>query len=187
MLEIRYEKGKKDRSQLVPTRHWHLPVAGTILLALIVLANAGCGAGGDTAVLGRGHVVLARGRAGGTPWRLIASEEHQGLGLFLVGPSGRTYSGAVGFSASPTAGFWMEGDGPGTPMFYYGPAPLAATQVQLSAPGYAPILAPTRPIPLKDGLPRGRFFVVEPPGPPTVRWNVTLLDVAGHKVAFADF
>jgi hypothetical protein len=80
---------------------WRLPVAGTILLALIMFANAGCVAGGDTA--GGDTVVLARGHVEGKPWHLNASEEDQGLGLFLVGPSEKESSGAVGFSASPDA------------------------------------------------------------------------------------
>jgi hypothetical protein len=81
----------------------------------------------------------------------------------------------------------MEGAGPGGFAFFYGPAPAAAVTVRLNAPGYATILVRTRPIPSRAGLPHGRFFITQVPDPGDVIWNVTLLDAAGHKVAFADF
>jgi hypothetical protein len=109
------------------------------------------------------------------------------LGLYLDNPSGGNYSGAVGFDASPEAGFWISGAGPGDSIFYYRPAPAAAVTVRLQAAGHAPIQVPTRPIPSGAGLPRGRFFVTQPPGTANVNWKVTLLDAAGQHVAFADF
>ena len=137
---------------------------------------------------GRKRVVLERGHlAQNRPWQLAASEQGGKLGLYLENPSGGDYSDAVGFTGDPGAGFWMEGSGPGSSVFYYGPVPAAAVTVRLSAPGRAPIRVPARLIPARDGLPRGRFFIVDPPGPPSVSWNVTLLDSAGHEVPFADF
>lgn len=57
----------------------------------------------------------------------------------------------------------------------------------MSAAGYAPILLRASPLPSRPGLPRGRFFITQPPGPPGVDWRVTLLDASGHRVPFADF
>jgi hypothetical protein len=132
--------------------------------------------------------VLERGQlAQHRPWQLDASEHHGRLGLYLENPSGDTYSGAVGFAAGPSAGFWAEGLGPDGSDFHYGPAPAAAVTVRLSAPGYSPILVQTRPLPFRAGLPRGRFFIVQAPGQTGVGWSVTLLDAAGRKVAFANF
>jgi hypothetical protein len=95
--------------------------------------------------------------------------------------------GGVGFSAQPSAGFWAAGSGPGDSTFYYGPVPRSARYAVLTASGYAPVTVPTRPLPEKDGLPDGRFFIVEPPGPVSLTWNITLRDSAGHQVAFSDF
>ena len=81
----------------------------------------------------------------------------------------------------------MAGAGPGKSIFYYGPAPAATAKVELRAAGYPPLLTPAKPIPAGAGLPKGRFFIVEPPGPASVNWSVTLLDSAGHRVHFAAF
>jgi len=110
------------------------------------------------------------------------------LSLILDGASqSETYSGAVGFSARPSAGFWTSGLGPGNATFYYGPTPQSARYAVLTASGYAPVTVPTHPFPQGNGLPGGRFFIVEPPGPASVTWNITLKDSAGHQVAFSDF
>jgi hypothetical protein len=133
-------------------------------------------------------IVLERGHsAQNRPWQLRANEQGGQLGLYLDSPSGRGYSGAVGFSAGPAAGFWAEGLGPAGSNFYYGPVPASAVMVRLTAPGYAPVLVRTRPFPSHAGLPHGRFFIMQPPGPAYVNWNVAPLDASGHKVAFADF
>jgi hypothetical protein len=106
---------------------------------------------------------------------------HLGLGLYF--PSQKKMdSGAVGFCGGPGAGFWMDDSN-----FDYGPTPVSATHAVLTARGYTPVSVPTRPIPQKDGLPRGRFFIVNPPGKASVYWNVTLKDAAGHTVPFAEF
>jgi hypothetical protein len=171
-------------------RRRELPAAAVLALACL-LAAVGCA--GQPAPHSRENsqatrVVLERGHlAQNRPWQLAASEQGGELGLYLENPSGGDYSDAVGFAGGPGAGFWMEGSGPGSSVFYYGPVPAAAVTVRLSAPGRAPIRVPTRLIPARDGLPRGRFFIVDPPGPPSVNWNVTLLDSAGHEVPFADF
>ena len=143
--------------------------------------GAGCTGGGRTIVLERGYAAQRR------PWQLTASEHCGQMRLTLQSPSGHGYSGAQGFSAGPTAGFWMEGSGPGGSDFFYGPAPAAAVTVRLSALRQAPVLARTQPLPARAGLPRGRFFILQNPGQARANWNVTLLDVAGHKVAFTDF
>jgi hypothetical protein len=166
-----------------------LYAAGVAVLALVcLLVTTGCAAlTGEKAALTGEKIVLERGHsAQNRPWQLAANEQDGQLGLYLESPYGREYSGGVGFSAGPAAGFWMEGPGPDGD-FFYGPAPAAAVTVRLSAPGHAPILVRTRPLPSRAGLPRGRFFITQPPGPGNVNWNVTLLDAAGHKVAFADF
>ncbi len=153
-----------------------------MLLALAGMGLlAGCGGGGSV-VLERGSV----GRNG--PWQLVASEQDGGLSLTLDGASQSVlYSGGVGFSAEPSAGFWMSGLGPEGSTFYYGPAPQSARFAVLTASGYAPVIVPTRPLPAEGGLPEGRFFIVKPPGPDSLMWKVTLRDSAGHQVAFADF
>ncbi len=170
-----------------------------ILILVALLAAGGCASPhnhpdsqGKRVVLERGHtgkrVVLERGHTKqNQSWQLVASEQGHHLGLYLEEPSGTAYSGSIGFSAAPSAGFWMEGYGPGDSIFYYGPAPTSAVKVRLSAPGYAPILIPTKPIPTQDGLPHGRFFIVAPPSPAGVSWTVTLLNATDHRVAFADF
>jgi hypothetical protein len=158
-----------------------LLAAGAGTLTLVALLASGCTSGGGKVVLERGQTSQHQ------PWQLAASEQNGQLGLYLGNPAGTDYSGSIGFSAGPAAGFWMEGAGPGDSIFWYGPTPVKAVKVELRAPGYAPILLPTRPIPAQDGLPQGRFFIVAPPGPAGVNWKVTLLDAAGHKVPFADF
>jgi hypothetical protein len=97
------------------------------------------------------------------------------------------YSAGLGFCAGPAAGFWMEGLGPGNSTFYYGPAPASAAHAVLTARGYPPLIVPTRPLAREGGLPRGRFFVADPPGPPSVAWDVKLEDATGHEVPFANF
>ena len=144
-------------------------------------AGAGSGAAGPTAVLERGHL-------GRHPWQLAAWEQGGHLGLGLDGNSlKQQYSGGVGFCRGPAAGFWLLGSGPQGSDFYYGPAPGAATYAVLTARGRAPVIVPTRPIPHKDGLPGGRFFVIDAPGPLSVTWNVTLMNASGHAVPFASF
>jgi hypothetical protein len=64
---------------------------------------------------------------------------------------------------------------------------VSATRAVLTARGYAPVIVSTQPIPQKDGLPRGRFFIADPPGKASVYWNVTLKDATGHTVSFAEF
>lgn len=159
--------------------------------ALLFLATlAGCAAGGGVAESGGTAgttVVLQRGHLGRQAWQLVAWEQGGRLGVGLDGASQKTqYSGAVGFSASPSAGYWMAGLGPGNSDFYYGPAPGSAKYAVLTAPGHPAIVVPTRPIPHQDGLPSGRFFVAAP-RPAAAPWNVTLKDAAGHRVAFAAF
>lgn len=157
-----------------------LLTAGTGMLILVTLLASGCTSGGKV-ILERGHTSQHQS------WQLAGSEQNGQLGLYLDNPSGDDYSGGIGFSADPSAGFWMEGAGPGDTIFWYGPTPVQAVKVELGAPGYAPILIPTRPIPAKDGLPQGRFFILAPPGPASVNWHVTLLDAAGNRVPFTDF
>ena len=133
------------------------------------------------------RVVLERGRSSqNLPWQLAAAEHDGQVGLYLESPSGREYSGGVGWASGPAAALWADAAGPGGFDFYYGPAPTAAVAARLSAPGHASIFVRTRPLPSRAGLPGGRFFITQPPGPANVNWNVTLLDSAGHKVAFAN-
>lgn len=164
--------------------------AAALLAAAGLLTAAGCAAShcpDSPGKLGR-KVVLGHGRsAQGRPWLLAASEQGGQLGLFLESPTGHDYSGGIGFCSAPAAGYWLEGLGPHGSDFYYGPAPSAAMRVRLTAPGRAPILVPTRPLPNRAGLPHGRFWITQPPGAGTVGWNVTLLDAAGRKVPFAGF
>jgi hypothetical protein len=143
--------------------------------------NAGSGAAGPTVVVERGHL-------GRHPWQLVAWEQGGYLGLGLDGDSlKQQYSGGVGFCRGPAAGFWLLASGPQGSGFYYGPAPMSATYAVLTARSRAPVIVPTRPIPHKDGLPRGRFFVIDPPGPLSLVWNVTLKNASGYTVPFANF
>lgn len=143
--------------------------------------DGGAGAAGPTVVLERGHL-------GRQPWQLVAWEQGGHLGLGLDGDSlKRQYSGGVGFCPGPGAGFWLLASGPGGSDFYYGPAPASSRFAVLTARGRAPVIVPTRPITQKAGLPSGRFFVIDPPGPVSVVWNVTLKNAAGQTVHFAEF
>lgn len=170
---------------------------GAVMLAIFcLLAATGCaGDAGAKAVhpdaksaLTGEKIVLERGySAQNRPWQLTANKQDGQLGLYLESPSGRGYSGGVGFSAGPAAGFWAEGLGPAGSNFFYGPVPASAVRVRLTAPGYAPVVVRTRPFPVRAGLPHGRFFITQPPGSAYVNWNVTPLDASGHKVAFTDF
>ena len=164
-------------------------VGAAMLVIVCLLAATGCAAlAGAKAALTGEKIVLARGHsAQNRPWTLTANEQGGQLGLYLDSPSGREYSGAIGFSAAPTAGFWTEGLGPAGSNFFYGPVPPSAVTVRLTAPGHAPVLVRARPFPSRAGLPHGRFFITQPPGPANVNWNVTPLDASGNKIAFADF
>lgn len=167
-----------------------ISAVGTVLLAIFCLLVAtGCAGGaGAKAALTSKKIVLERGySAQNRPWQLRANEQGGQLGLYLESPSGRGYSGAIGFAAGPAAGFWAEGLGPAGSNFYFGPVPASAVMVRLTAPGYAPVLLRTSPFPSHAGLPHGRFFITQPPGSAYVNWHVMPLDASGHKVAFADF
>ena len=143
--------------------------------------DAGNGAAGPTVVLERGHL-------GRHPWQLVAWEQGGHLGLGLDGDSFKQqYSGGVGFCRGPSAGFWLLASGPQGSDFYYGPVPGSATYAVLTARGRALVVVRTRPMRQKDGLPRGRFFVIDPPGPLSLVWNVSLKNASGRTVPFADF
>jgi hypothetical protein len=160
---------------------------GMLFVLATLLAAAGCATAknppgpGPRTVVDRGHT------AGGLSWQLTGWEQDGQLSLELDSPSGHSYSGARGFAPGPSAGYWAEGGGPGNSIFYYGPVPSAATMVRLSAPGYHSLLVRTGPIPSRDGLPHGRFFILAPPGPANVNWTVTPLNTAGQKVPFRSF
>jgi hypothetical protein len=158
-----------------------------MLAALTGCSEANClngpagGAAGPSVVLERGHL-------GQQSWQLVAWEQGGLLGLALDGASQKTqYSGGLGFCAGPAAGFWLEAEGPAGSTFYYGPASAAAKYAVFTAPGHAPIIVPTRPIPQKDGLPSGRFFVADPPDSASAIWDVKLEDEARHTVPFTNF
>jgi len=143
--------------------------------------DAGAGAAGPT-------VVLERGRLGRQPLQLVAWEQGGYLGLGLDGDSlKRQYSGGAGFCPGPGAGFWLLAAGPEGSDFYYGPAPASAKYAVLATRGRVRVIVPTRPLPQKAGLPSGRFFVIDPPGPLSVIWSVTLKNAAGQTVPFAAF
>jgi hypothetical protein len=133
--------------------------------------------------------VLVRGQLpGGGGWQLAAWVQDRQLGMDMEEPSGHRDSGQVSFAATRNYSYhWAEGLGPGDSTFYYGPVPAAAVSVRLTAPGQQSLLVRTALLPAGRGLPRGRFFVVQPPGPVTVNWTVVPLDAAGHKVAFTRF
>jgi hypothetical protein len=164
--------------------------AAAILIALPGLALlVACAGGGGAAGGGQPgpRVVLERGHLGRRPWQLVGWEQGGSLGLALDGATQKMqYSGAVGFAPGPAAGYWFEGLGPAGSYFYYGPAPGPAKYAVLTAPGQVPVVVPTQPLPDQDELPRGRFFVIDPPGP-VHSWNVTLKNAAGHKVPFTEF
>ena len=130
----------------------------SLLAISCLLATTGCAAyaGVQEALTGE-KIVLERGHsAQNRPWQLMANEQGGQLGLHLESPSGRGYPGGVGFSAGPAAGFWAEGLGPAGSNFFYGPVPVLAVVVRLTAPGHAPVLVRTRPFPSPAGLPHGR-------------------------------
>lgn len=134
-------------------------------------------------------VVVARGQMpDGKRWQLAAFEQRGQLGLDLEGPSGHSYSGSVGYSANKVYSYhWGEGLGPSGSDWYYGPVLARAMTVRLTAGGHRPLTVKTWPIPHVNGLPRGRVFIVRPPGAPLVNWHVTPFDAAGHKVPFVGF
>jgi hypothetical protein len=163
------------------------------LFSLLSLAAvAGCGGANCLSGPANGAagptVVLDHGYTGRQLWQLVAWEQGGLLALGLDGASRKVqYTSSLGFCSGPAAGFWMDGPGPGSSNFYYGPAPVAAKYVVLTAKGYAPVIVSTLPIPQEDGLPSGRFFIVDPPGPASVNWDVRLEDAAGRTVPFVDF
>jgi hypothetical protein len=135
-----------------------------------------------------GPTVIARGQVAGQAWRLIAWEQGGQLAMEIVGKSTTDpYSGSVGFNNGGVAGYWETGPGPANSMFYYGPTPNSVEYVTLTAPGYQPVVVRAVPLPRSGGLPSGRFFIADPPGPATVLWNVVLKDSAGHVVPFRNF
>lgn len=165
---------RKRRSILVP-----ICVICILLGALadIVLSN-----------IPSGPTVIARGQVAGHAWRLIAQEQGGQLSMEMVGKSTTVpYSGSVGFNKGGAAGYWEVGPGPADSMFYYGPAPNSVDHVILTAPGYKPVVVRTVPLPRNVGLPSGRFFIADPPGPASVIWNVSLRDSAGNIVPFQSF
>ena len=179
------------------TQRSGISAVGAVMLAVFcLLAATGCAgdaganavhAGANATFTGE-KIVLERGHSTqNRPWQLTANEQRGQLGLYLESPSGRGYSGEVGFAAGPAAGFWAQGLGPAGSDFFYGPVPASAVMVRLTAPGRAPVLVRTRPFPFRAGLPHGRFFITQPPGSASVNWNVTPLDASGHKIAFTDF
>ena len=158
-----------------------------MLAALAGCSEANCLNGGAGGAAGP-TVVLERRDLGRQSWQLVAWEQGGLLGLALDGASQKIqYSGGLGFCAGPAAGFWLEVAGPGGSTFYYGPAPASARYAVFTAPGHAPVIVRTSPIPQQDGLPSGRFFVTDPPGSASVTWDVKLEDAAGHTVAFVEF
>jgi hypothetical protein len=185
------------RGELMRTLRSEISAVGAVMPAVLcLLAATGCAgdaganavhAGANATFTGE-KIVLERGHSTqNQPWRLTANEQRGQLGLYLESPSGRGYSGGVGFAAGPAAGFWAQGLGRAGSDFFYGPVPASAVMVRLTAPGRAPVLVRTRPFPLRAGLPHGRFFITQPPGSASVNWNVTPLDASGHKIAFTDF
>lgn len=168
---------------------------GLVVACSLLLGIAGCAMGGKARAghhsldRSEGNTVLDRGRLpSGLRWQLVAFTQGSHLGLDLESPSGHSYSAQVGFAASRGYSYhWAEGAGPGNSVFYYGPVPKAAVMVRLSAAGHPAVLTRTTALPAGRGLPRGRFFVIQPPGTVTVSWGVTALDAAGHKIAFTDF
>jgi hypothetical protein len=177
-----------------PVSRWRC-MRALATLSGVLAAMAGCSGPSAVPTVGRSGagitgkiVIVARGKAPG--WRLAAQEWRSSLCLTLEDHSGRTVSTACGFSAAPSAGFWVFGEGPGEGMFIYGPAPSTATRVRLTALGYRSFEIPTTLIPHQAKLPRGRFYVTMLPGPygPTAPlWQPTALNADGHRVPFADF
>jgi hypothetical protein len=68
-------------------------------------------------------------------------------------------------------------------VFDFGPAPMSAVRVRLTAPRYAPVVVSTRLLPSGYGLPHARYFIARLPGPDQY-WKATLPNAAGHKVPF---
>jgi hypothetical protein len=135
-----------------------------------------------------GPTTIADGHVAGQAWRLIAWEQNGQLAMEMVGKSTTSlYSGSVGFNNGGVAEYWEVGPGPGNSMFIYGPTPNSAEYATLTAPGYQPVVVRTIPLPSSGGLPSGRFFIVDPPGPASVIWSVVLKDSAGRVVPFQDF
>jgi hypothetical protein len=169
--------------------------AWLVLDCCLLAAVAGCA----TAATGAGRraphahdevkTVLVRGQLpGGGGWQLAAWVQDRQLGMDMEEPSGHRDSGQVSFTATRDYSYhWAEGLGPGDSIFYYGPVPPAAVSVRLTAPGQQSLLVRTALLPAGHGLPRGRFFVIQPPGPVTVSWTVVPLDAGGQRVAFTRF
>jgi hypothetical protein len=135
-----------------------------------------------------GKVVLERGSLGKDVWQLVAWEQNGQLAMQLTGASEATsYSGTVGFDNSPSGGYWAGGLGPANSNFYYGPAPSAAEYAVLSSPGHRSLVVPTHPLPNENGLPGGRFWIINPSGPVSVVWQVRLRNRFGRPVGFVAF
>jgi hypothetical protein len=159
-----------------------------LVLVPIVLVLSAVVAGIEIADSVGGRVVLERGSLGKNVWQLVAWEQNGQLVMELTGASEATsYSGAVGFDNSPGGGYWAGGLGPANSNFYYGPAPSAAEYAVLSSPGHRSLIVPTHPLPNQNGLPGGRFWIIDPPGPVSIVWQVTLRNRFGRPVSFVSF
>jgi hypothetical protein len=134
---------------------------------------------------------------GGQPWKLVTqvqknrlAKQQRRLCLTLYLRSNGPSASGCGFDAQ---GYWAEGLGPGRSVFYFGPVPATAVKVRLSGSGLRSYTVNTSPLPSFQGLPPGRYFIVDPDpdGSVTARsgggWYVTPLDGNGKPVKFIPF
>lgn len=173
---------------LGPLLRWTRKRRSLLAAICVICILLGASLGIVLSSIAPGPTVIAHGQVAGQVWRLIAQEQDGQLAMEIVGKSTTTpYSGSVGFNNGGVAGYWEVGPGPADSMFYYGPTPNSVDYVILTAPGYQPVVVPTMPLPRSGGLPPGRFFIADPPGPASVMWDVTLRDSAGRIVQFKSF
>lgn len=137
----------------------------------------------------------------GQGWQLVAQVEykhhfhgdHTRLCLNLMVANQQT-GGSCEFDARPSYGYWTAGQGPGSSTFLLGPVPSAAVKVRLAGPGLKTYVVQTAPLPRMDGIPAGRYFIVDadPDGSVSARtdgryWSVTAFDSSGRPVPLIDF
>ncbi|MGR6318181.1 hypothetical protein Q2K19_01930 [Micromonospora soli] len=107
-------------------------------------------------------VKVASGEVAGSGWTLVTFKDEAGeLCLDLRDAAmKKSYSGACGSwaDAEPRSSAYMDGSGPGTTEFAYGPLRKSVSSVEATAPGREPVVVTAQAMPAGTGV--AKFFVI---------------------------